>query len=327
MKKRLLYHLRMLISQSSILVGGQAVMEGVMMRVPGAYATAVRDSDGNIQIDRHEFKSKIEIYPLLKKPLLRGIVGLFESLKIGYSTLQWSAEISIPEEDRSKEPSKFIDVLLTLFSFGLALSLFFVAPIGLTSWLFNKDQDAFIFNIISGVFRIIFFLSYLILISLMKDVRRLFQYHGAEHKTVYNFESGKELNIFNAQQFPTQHPRCGTSFLFIIMLVAILSFAILDSVVLLYVEELKIWMRLILHIPFIPIVAGLGYEVLKLTAKHRGNIFFRALAQPGLWLQNITTKQPEDEQVEVALIALKEAFGDKLSQYSSGKTYVAEAIG
>jgi len=327
MKKRLLYHLRMLISQSSILVGGQAVMEGVMMRVPGAYATAVRDPGGNIQIDRHEFKSKIEIYPLLKKPLLRGIVGLFESLKIGYSTLQWSAEISIPEEDRSKEPSKFIDVLLTLFSFGLALSLFFVAPIGLTSWLFNKDQDAFIFNIISGVFRIIFFLSYLILISLMKDVRRLFQYHGAEHKTVYNFESGKELNIFNAQQFPTQHPRCGTSFLFIIMLVAILSFAILDSVVLLYVEELKIWMRLILHIPFIPIVAGLGYEVLKLTAKHRGNIFFRALAQPGLWLQNITTKQPEDEQVEVALIALKEAFGDKLSQYSSGKTYVAEAIG
>jgi uncharacterized protein YqhQ len=327
MKKKLLYHLRMLISQSSILVGGQAVMEGVMMRVPGAYATAVRDPDGNIQIDRHEFKSKIEIYPLLKKPLLRGIVGLFESLKIGYSTLQWSAEISIPEEDRSKEPSKFIDVLLTLFSFGLALSLFFVAPIGLTSWLFNKDQDAFIFNIISGVFRIIFFLSYLILISLMKDVRRLFQYHGAEHKTVYNFESGKELNIFNAQQFPTQHPRCGTSFLFIIMLVAILSFAILDSVVLLYVEELKIWMRLIFHIPFIPIVAGLGYEVLKLTAKHRGNIFFRALAQPGLWLQNITTKQPEDEQVEVALIALKEAFGDKLSQYSSGKTYVAEAIG
>ena len=327
MKKKLLYHLRMLISQSSILVGGQAVMEGVMMRVPGAYATAVRDPDGNIQIDRHEFKSKIEIYPLLKKPLLRGIVGLFESLKIGYSTLQWSAEISIPEEENSKEPGKLAEFLLTLFSFGLALSLFFVAPIGLTSWLFNKDQDAFIFNIISGVFRIIFFLSYLILISLMKDVRRLFQYHGAEHKTVYNFESGKELNIFNAQQFPTQHPRCGTSFLFIIMLVAILSFAILDSVVLLYVEELKIWMRLIFHIPFIPIVAGLGYEVLKLTAKHRGNIFFRALAQPGLWLQNITTKQPEDEQVEVALIALKEAFGDKLSQYSSGKTYVAEAIG
>ena len=327
MKKRILSHLRLVISQSSILVGGQAVMEGVMMRVPGAYATAVRDPDGNIQIDRHDFKSKVDTYPFLKMPLLRGIIGLFESLKIGYSTLQWSAEISIPEEEASKETSKFVDVLLTIFSLALALGLFFVAPIGLTSWLFDKDQDAFIFNVISGMFRVIFFITYLALISLMKDVRRLFQYHGAEHKTVYNFESGKELSISNAQQFPTQHPRCGTSFLFIIMLVAILSFAILDSVVLFYVEELKIWMRLIFHIPFIPIVAGLGYEVLKLTAKHRSNIFFRALAQPGLWLQNITTKQPDDEQVEVALEALKEAFGDKLSQYSSGETYVAEAIG
>ena len=327
MKKRILYHLRLVISQSSILVGGQAVMEGVMMRVPGAYATAVRDPDGNIQIDRHDFKSKVDVYPFLKMPLLRGIIGLFESLKIGYSTLQWSAEISIPEEEASKETSKFVDVLLTIFSLALALGLFFVAPIGLTSWLFDKDQDAFIFNVISGMFRVIFFITYLALISLMKDVRRLFQYHGAEHKTVYNFESGKELSISNAQQFPTQHPRCGTSFLFIIMLVAILSFAILDSVVLFYVEELKIWMRLIFHIPFIPIVAGLGYEVLKLTAKHRSNIFFRALAQPGLWLQNITTKQPDDGQVEVALEALKEAFGDKLSQYSSGETYVAEAIG
>jgi len=327
MKKRLLYHLRLLISQSSILVGGQAVMEGVMMRVPGAYATAVRDPQGNIQVDRHEFKSIIEKYPFFKKPLLRGIFGLFESLKIGYSTLQWSAEISLSEEENNKEPSKLVDILLTLFSFGLALGLFFVAPIGLTSWLFDKDQDAFIFNLISGLFRVIFFLTYLILISLMKDVRRLFQYHGAEHKTVYNFESGKKLNIANAQQFPTQHPRCGTSFLFIIMIVAILSFAILDSVVLFYVDELKIWMRLTLHIPFIPVVAGMGYEVLKLTAKHRGNIFFRALAQPGLWLQNITTKQPDDEQVEVALKALKEAFGDKLSHYSKGETYVAEAIG
>ena len=297
------------------------------MRVPGAYATAVRDPDGNIQIDRHDFKSKVDKYPFLKMPLLRGIIGLFESLKIGYSTLQWSAEISLPEEEASKETSKFVDVLLTIFSLALALGLFFVAPIGLTSWLFDKDQDAFIFNVISGMFRVIFFITYLALISLMKDVRRLFQYHGAEHKTVYNFESGKELSISNAQQFPTQHPRCGTSFLFIIMLVAILSFAILDSVVLFYVEELKIWMRLIFHIPFIPIVAGLGYEVLKLTAKHRSNIFFRALAQPGLWLQNITTKQPDDGQVEVALEALKEAFGDKLSQYSSGETYVAEAIG
>ena len=323
---RLLFKFQLLINKSSILVGGQAVMEGVMMRVPGAYATAVRDSKGNIQTDRHEFKSITAIYPLLNKPIIRGILGLFESLKIGYSTLQWSANI-ITDEEKNKISNKFVDVLLTVFSVSLALALFFAAPIGLTSWLFDKDQDAFIFNVISGMFRVVFFIIYLGLISLMKDVRRLFQYHGAEHKTVYNFESGKKLNVFNAQQFPTQHPRCGTSFLFIIMIVAILSFALLDSVVMLYVNELKIWMRLVFHIPFIPIVGGLGYEVLKLTAKHSENLFFRALAKPGLWLQNITTKQPDDQQVEVALKALEVAFGDKLSTYTRGETYVAEAIG
>jgi len=323
---KLLFQLQLFVTKSSILVGGQAVMEGVMMRVPGAYATAVRDHKGNIQIDRHEFKSIIKIYPFLNKPIIRGIFGLFEALKIGYSTLQWSADIIASEKQKSTKSNKIGDVLITLFSLFLALGLFFVAPIGLTSWLFDKDQDAFIFNVISGIFRIIFFITYLGLISLIKDVHRLFQYHGAEHKTVYNFESGKELNVSNAQQFPTQHPRCGTSFLFIIMIVSILSFALLDSAIMLYVNELKIWMRLVYHIPFIPFVAGLGYEVLKLTAKHRNNIFFLVLAKPGLWLQNITTKQPDDEQVEVALKALKEAFGDKLSQYTSGETYVAEAI-
>ena len=165
------------------------------------------------------------------------------------------------------------------------------------------------------------------LISLMKDVNRLFQYHGAEHKTVYNFESGQALNVENAQLFPTQHPRCGTSFLFIIMMVAILSFALLDSIALLYVDELKVWMRLILHIPFIPIVAGMGYEVLKMTAKYRENLFFQVLSKPGLWLQNITTKQPDDSQVEVAIKALELAFGEKLTELTPGETYIAEAIG
>ena len=318
------YHMRFILGQSSILVGGQAVMEGVMMRVPGAYATAVRDSRGKIQTNRREFKSIAELYPLLKKPILRGILGLFESLNIGYSTLQWSANV-IADEEKNEISNKFVDVLLTVFSVSLALALFFAAPIGLTSWLFDKDQDAFIFNVISGIFRVVFFIVYLGLISLMKDVRRLFQYHGAEHKTVYNFESGLEMNVENAQSFPTQHPRCGTSFLFIIMIVAIFSFAVMDALVIHYVGELIVWMRLVLHIPFIPVVAGIGYEVLKLTAKYRNNIFFRILAKPGIWLQNITTKQPNDDQVEVALKALEEAFGNKMEKYK-GKIYVAEAI-
>ena len=247
-------------------MGGQAVIEGVMMRVPGAYSTAVRDPQGKIHTDRHDFVSIVDRKPHLKKPIIRGASSLFEAMKMGFQTLQWSADIAMPEEEK---PHPIVDVLMTIFSILLAIGLFFAAPIGLTTWLFDKDQDAFIFNIISGTLRIFFFLIYLIIISLISDVRRLFQYHGAEHKTVYNFESGQSLNIDNAQSFPTQHPRCGTSFMFIIMIVAILSFSILDSILMLFVGEIKAWMRIVMHIPFIPLVAGIGYEVLKLTAKHR----------------------------------------------------------
>ena len=177
--KQFFNQIYLFMGQSSILVGGQAVMEGVMMRVPGAYATAVRDSEGIIHVDRHDFKSLTDKHRLLKKPLLRGIVGLFESMKIGFSTLQWSVEITTPEAEQKKS-SKVTEVFMTMVSACLALGLFFILPIGLTTWLFDKDQDAFTFNLISGMFRIIFFLSYLILISFMKDIRRLFQYHGAE---------------------------------------------------------------------------------------------------------------------------------------------------
>jgi len=157
-------------------------------------------------------------------------------------------------------------------------------------------------------------------------VRRLFQYHGAEHKTVYAFESGGPLDVENARKFPTQHPRCGTSFIFIIMIVAILFFAVIDTVFIRFIGDLTVWKRLIVHLPLIPIVASLGYEVLKLTAKHRGNPVFRAFAQPGMWLQNITTKPPDDTQLEVAIVSLKSAFGDTLLHYM-GQKYEAEAIG
>ena len=324
MKIKILRHLILFVSKSSILVGGQAVIEGVMMRVPGAYSTAVRDPEGKIHTNRHDFESITDRKPGLKKPIIRGAVSLFEAMKMGFQTLQWSADIAMPEESENINP--IVDALMTLFSIGLAISLFFAAPIGLTTWLFDKDQDPFVFNIISGSLRIFFFLVYLILISMLSDVQRLFQYHGAEHKTVYNFESGKKLNIKNAQEFPTQHPRCGTSFMFIIMIVAIFSFSILDSILMLFVGEIQVWMRLIMHIPFMPLVAGIGYEVLKITAKHRDNILFKILAEPGLWLQNITTKQPDDSQVEVAIAALESAFGKNLEKYL-GKTFIAEAIG
>ncbi len=315
-----------IVSKSAILVGGQAVIEGVMMRVPGAYATAVRNPEGEICVERHEFKSLSEKFPFLKFPFVRGIISLFEAMKIGIGTLNWSADVAMPEEKEQKKSAKIFETMASVFAFALALGLFFIAPIAVTTWLFDKDNDPFQFNILSGLFRITFFLIYLVAISLMKDVRRLFQYHGAEHMTVYTFENGQELNVKNARKYPTQHPRCGTSFIFIIMIVAILFFAVIDSFLVSILGDLGIVTRLIVHLPLIPFVAGFGYEVLKLTAKHRENFLFRALSQPGIWLQGITTKKPDDSQLEVAIEALKSAFGERLEEFE-GQQYQAEAIG
>ena len=205
----------------SILVGGQAVIEGVMMRVPGAYATAVRDSDGKIHIQKKEFQSVTERSTLWKTPIFRGMASLFEAMKMGMAALQYSADIAMPEEG---EQSKIADYFSSLFAIGLAITLFMIAPMWITTKLMNIEKEALLFNLVSGAFRILFFVVYLGLISLIKDISRLFQYHGAEHRVVYNFESGKNVTVENAQSFPTQHPRCGTSFLFIILLSAILVF-------------------------------------------------------------------------------------------------------
>jgi uncharacterized protein YqhQ len=159
----------------------------------------------------------------------------------------------------------------------------------------------------------------------LKDVRRLFQYHGAEHRVVYNFESGKDVNVENAQSFPTQHPRCGTSFLFIVLLSAILVFALVDTIVIYFLGTISLPIRLLFHLPMIPFVSGVGYEIIKLSAKS-DSLFFSILKKPGLWLQNITTKQPENEMVDVSITALKEAFGDRYDEMV-GKEYTAEAIG
>ncbi|MFC1527382.1 DUF1385 domain-containing protein [Candidatus Neomarinimicrobiota bacterium] len=314
------------LTKPSILVGGQAVIEGVMMRVPGAYATAVRDAEGKIHVDKHDFTSMVENSKIWKKPVLRGIISLFESLKMGMKTLQWSAEIATPEEDKKKEPGKLAQFFTTSTAILIALALFMVAPYWITTKLFLVNKEAFLFNLIAGAFRITFFVLYLILISFMKDVKRLFQYHGAEHRVVYNFESGKAVTVKNAQSFPTQHPRCGTSFLFIVMISAIIVFSIIDTIFIGFFGNLTVISRIILHLLMMPFVAGIGYEVLKKSARKSDNAFFKMLRAPGLWLQNITTKEPEDAMVEVAIESLKSAFGDKYKDIT-GKKYVAEAIG
>ena len=306
----------------SILVGGQAVIEGVMMRVPGAYATAVRDSDGKIHIQKKEFQSVTERSTLWKTPIFRGMASLFEAMKMGMAALQYSADIAMPEEG---EQSKIADYFSSLFAIGLAITLFMIAPMWITTKLMNIEKEALLFNLVSGAFRILFFVVYLGLISLIKDISRLFQYHGAEHRVVYNFESGKNVTVENAQSFPTQHPRCGTSFLFIILLSAILVFALVDTLVMYFLGTISLPIRLLFHLPMIPFVSGVGYELIKLSVKSE-SAFFSLLKKPGLWLQNITTKKPEDDMVEVSITALKEAFGDKYKDMI-GKEYTAEAIG
>ena len=306
----------------SILVGGQAVIEGVMMRVPGAYATAVRDSDGKIHIQKKEFQSVTERSTLWKTPIFRGMASLFEAMKMGMATLQYSADIAMPEEG---EQSKIADYFSSLFAIGLAITLFMIAPMWITTKLMNIEKEALLFNLVSGAFRILFFVVYLGLISLIKDISRLFQYHGAEHRVVYNFESGKNVTVENAQSFPTQHPRCGTSFLFIILLSAIFVFALVDTLVMYFLGTISLPIRLLFHLPMIPFVSGVGYEFIKLSVKSE-SVFFSILKKPGLWLQNITTKKPEDDMVEVSITALKEAFGDKYKDMI-GKEYTAEAIG
>ena len=318
MKKSLL----IITMKPSILVGGQAVIEGVMMRVPGAYATAVRDPNGEIHIQKNDFVSITETSSFWKRPIFRGMASLYESMKMGIGTLNYSADIAMPEEEPQ---SKIGELLSTLFAITLAISLFMIAPMWITTTIMDIEKDALWFNLISGAFRILFFIIYLLIISLLNDVKRLFQYHGAEHRVVYNFESGRNVNIKNSQSFPTQHPRCGTSFLFIVLLSAILVFALVDTLIIFALGTISLPLRLLFHLPMIPIVSGIGYELIKLSSR-KESLFFTLLKKPGLWLQNITTRKPEDEMVEVSIKALKEAFGDQYDEMI-GKEYTAEAIG
>ena len=316
-----------LVNKSSIMVGGQAVIEGVMMRVPGSYATAIRDSKGNIQTEFHHFTSLAEKYQIKHIPIVRGFVHLVESMKIGYRTLDWSSKFV--EENEST--NKYTEIALTLFSIIFAFSLFMGIPYFLTEYILQyqlESNNNITFNILAGCVRILVFLIYLIVISRLSDVKRLFAYHGAEHKVVYNFESGDKINIKNAKKFSTKHPRCGTSFVFILMLVTICTYSVLDSTISnIFLIEFNIATRLLFHMLCLPLVIGFGYEVLKFLSTRQSITFFSLLSKPGLWLQNITTKEPTDLELEVGIVALQSAFGKNNLENLKGQKFTAEAIG
>lgn len=277
-------------------------MEGVMMRGPERVAVAVRKADGSIAVRLEPFESITKRVKFLGWPFLRGGVMLIESLMLGVRALSFSGDVAmIDEKSRGvlNSPKSLLEKVwmaaTVLFSFVVGLALFFYVPLLLTG-LFNF-QSGLAFNLVDGVFRLVIFLAYIYLISLWKEIYRVFQYHGAEHKSVYAFEAQQELTVASTRPYSTLHPRCGTSFLLVVMVVSILVFMFLgkpDTVI----ERL-------IRIAFVPVIGGISYEFIRLSEKASQNPFTRLFILPGLWLQKITTKEPDDSQIEVALVALR----------------------
>ena len=275
-------------------VGGQAVIEGVMMRGKTHVAVAVRQPDGEISVDVRPVNSISDRYPILKKPFLRGVVSLVESLVMGMKALAYSAQVSGDEDEKldSKEMALTIAV-----SAGLAILLFIVIPTWSMRFLTGITQDHMALNLAEGVLRMAIFLAYIAAISSMNDIQRVFQYHGAEHKTIYTYEAGLPLKVENVRPFSTLHPRCGTNFLMIVMLISMFIFTFLGWP--------SIWERIASRIILMPVIAGVSYELIRYAGAHTDNPLVRIAITPGLLLQKLTTRQPDDSQIEVAIASLK----------------------
>jgi uncharacterized protein YqhQ len=308
-------------------VGGQAVLEGVMMRAKGSIATAVRRANGEIVVKKEAFHSLMERYPKLKIPVVRGAIGLIEMLFIGLKTLNYSAEVAMEdlEPSKPKKVSTTLTLVMTLvFALLLGTALFFFLPLLAATQLFSVEQQPLAFNLIAGLIRVTILIVYLISISTMREIYTLFQYHGAEHKAVFAFEQNAVLDVPTALTYSRFHPRCGTSFILLVMLVSILLFSVLDAFLLLFIDSLTLSTRLLTHIPFIPIVGGISYEILKFTAKHSTSKLGSLLIAPGLWLQRITTKEPDEKQMEVSLAAMKAALGIDSTEITTEAASAAE---
>lgn len=353
--------------ERDLIVGGQAVMEGVMMRTPSAYAIACRKSDGSIVTTADSLPKWSDTYKWLSWPVLRGGATLIQSMALGIKALNFSARIyeddlkaqeeltkektfateevlveGTTDENFTKAPVKIVmpeastakkagqsasAVGSIIFALGFNVLLFIVAPLLLTNVAFTalgwadgpliatdaswwqtakayiweiKPHSWIAFNLIDGLVRMLFFIVMIFSMSYLKDIRRVFEYHGAEHKTVFTWEKGLDLSVANATEQRRQHPRCGTSFLMVVMLVAIVLFSV--------IKFDAMWLNLVVRIALMPLVAGLSYEVIRYAAKKESGAIFKLMTRPGLWLQNITTQEPDGEQLEVAIKALDESL-------------------
>jgi uncharacterized protein YqhQ len=294
-----------LVAKRDAPLGGQAVLEGVMMRGVSTWAVAVRNPEGQIEITSESLVPWARRHRLWRVPVLRGIVALGESLKIGFKALAISANAQL-EEDEKGEPEEiggWVWGLTIALSLALAIGLFFVIPVGLTSLVKDQLGSALLFWLVEGVLRTAIFIAYLVAISRLPDLRRVFEYHGAEHKTISCYEAEDELVPARAKLYSRLHPRCGTSFLLIVMVVAIFVFAPLG---------LPAWYWLLAsRILGIPLIAGISYEVIKWAGKNRRKRWVRAVMWPGLMLQNLTTREPDEEQLAVAVAALEKVLEEE----------------
>ena len=278
---------------TDLAVGGQAVIEGVMMRDANKTATAVRLPNGEIEVETHPVTSIRERYPVLNLPLIRGSVIMVESLVIGMRALSFSAQAAGEEDEQMTKKEIAMTIL---FALVLASVLFIVIPTGAAHLAAAYTDDPVVFNLIEGGIRLLVFLLYIWGISFMGGIRRVFQYHGAEHKTIHCYEAGEALTVENVQKFPRLHPRCGTNFLLIVMVVAIVFHV--------FFGWPDLWLRILSRLAVLPVVAGVSYEIIRFAGRSENRIV-RIMITPGLWLQYLTTRPPADEMVEVAIESLK----------------------
>jgi uncharacterized protein YqhQ len=282
-------------------VGGQALIEGVMMRSPQYLAMAVRTPDKRIVIRKKVFNSVIRKLPFLNIPVVRGGVHLLETMGLGIDALMFSADQAISEDRVDEKKSKFWDTVMmwgtVVFSFALSMVLFFYVPILLTDLVVAEGQSSLVWNIVDGIIRVAMFILYLWGVSKLPDMARVFEYHGSEHKSIHAFENGKSLDADGARDYTTLHPRCGTSFLFFVMLISIVVFSFLGRP-----ESIPDRLQ---RLAFVPLIGGLAYEAIKLSGKFAKAWFLKPVIWPGLMLQKITTSEPDDEQLTVAMAALK----------------------
>jgi uncharacterized protein YqhQ len=296
-------------SGEETLIGGQAVMEGVMMRAPHSYCVAVRKPNGELVTEEQPIHRMSEKYPIFKLPILRGLGTLGQAMGLGAKALKFSANAALDDgESKPVEISSWMMSMNVIFTLGFFLFMYKFVPLFLATRIGKAVPDLsgrFATNMVDGVIRMAIFLTFLFLLSRLKDIRRVFEYHGAEHKVVFNYESGKPVNVENAQQFQTFHPRCGTNFLFVVMAMAMILYALLPIDGFLP--------KLIARVALLPLIAGLSYELIRFAARRQGTLM-GLLSKPGLWLQRITTKPPDNSQAAVAIHALNGAMALEAKQ-------------